>query len=230
MLRRVFVLHLLSLTLLTNAQVGIGTTTPNATAQLDIYSSSKGLLLPRLTTAQINNIVNPEPGLIVFNTTTKKFVGYGMGTPIGSIDNINAAGGGAWYLGFEYSNYGSGPYVVDLGQTFPIASSIGLKSISLWLPGFNNSNPGNVIVSVYTGNTPGSGTLVGTSIQFVSTQGKVDFNFSSALALTPGNYYFLVHAESIGMSGGWLIVPVNFLPGAIFQGSQQMEGPLAILL
>lgn len=74
MLRRVFVLHLLSLTLLTNAQVGIGTTTPNATAQLDIYSSSKGLLLPRLTTAQINNIVNPEPGLIVFNTTTKNLL------------------------------------------------------------------------------------------------------------------------------------------------------------
>lgn len=147
-----------------------------------------------------------------------------MGTPIGSIDNINAAGGGAWYLGFEYSNYGSGPYVVDLGQTFPIASTIGLKSISLWLPGFNNSNPGNVIVSVYTGNTPGSGTLVGTSIQFVSTQGKVDFNFSSALALTPGNYYFLVHAESIGMSGGLAYCSSQFSTGSYFSGQSTNGG------
>ena len=68
---------LLTLSLISNAQVGIGTNSPNASAQLDISSTSKGLLLPRLTTAQINAIANPEPGLLVFNTDTKKFVGYG---------------------------------------------------------------------------------------------------------------------------------------------------------
>ena len=52
------------------AQVGIGTETPNDAAILDITSTSKGLLLPRLTTAQRNAIVNPVAGLVIYNTTT----------------------------------------------------------------------------------------------------------------------------------------------------------------
>src|ERR1051325_8181750 len=48
--------------------VGIGTTTPDPKAQLDISSNSKGLLIPRLTTAQRNAISNPSFGLIVFDT------------------------------------------------------------------------------------------------------------------------------------------------------------------
>lgn len=47
--------------------VGIGTTTPNTKAVLDIQSTSKGILFPRLTTAQRNAITNPPNGLHVFN-------------------------------------------------------------------------------------------------------------------------------------------------------------------
>ena len=50
-------------------QVGIGTTTPDGSALLDIVSTSKGLLPPRLTTAQRNAIVNPAKGLIIYNTS-----------------------------------------------------------------------------------------------------------------------------------------------------------------
>jgi hypothetical protein len=53
---------------LTNAQVGIGTTTPDDSSILDIDSSNQGLLLPRLTTAQRDAIVNPANGLIIYNT------------------------------------------------------------------------------------------------------------------------------------------------------------------
>lgn len=51
--------------------VGIGTGTPNASAALDIQSSNKGLLPPRLTTLQRDAINNPAPGLILFNTDTQ---------------------------------------------------------------------------------------------------------------------------------------------------------------
>jgi len=51
-------------------QVGIGTTTPAASAQLDVSSTSKGLLPPRMTTSQRNAIASPATGLIIFNTTT----------------------------------------------------------------------------------------------------------------------------------------------------------------
>jgi hypothetical protein len=49
--------------------VGIGTTTPAASAILDITSTTKGVLFPRLTTPEINAIASPANGLTVYNTT-----------------------------------------------------------------------------------------------------------------------------------------------------------------
>jgi hypothetical protein len=51
------------------AQVGIGTTTPDASSALDVYSTTKGLLMPRLTTTERDNISLPATGLMIFNTT-----------------------------------------------------------------------------------------------------------------------------------------------------------------
>ena len=49
--------------------VGINAgTSPAASAQLDITSTTKGFLPPRMTTAQMNAIVSPAPGLMVYNT------------------------------------------------------------------------------------------------------------------------------------------------------------------
>ena len=51
--------------------VGIGTTSPNASALLDVSSTGKGFLPPRMTTAQELAIVTPANGLMVYNTSTK---------------------------------------------------------------------------------------------------------------------------------------------------------------
>lgn len=48
--------------------VGIGTTNPNQKAVLEIKATDKGVLFPRLTTAQRDAITNPPNGLHVFNT------------------------------------------------------------------------------------------------------------------------------------------------------------------
>ena len=48
------------------AQVGIGTTTVDASAALEIESTTKGLLPPRMTIAQINAIATPVEGLIIY--------------------------------------------------------------------------------------------------------------------------------------------------------------------
>lgn len=50
----------------TFSQVGVGTSTPDASAQLDVTSTSKGLLLPRMTMVQMNSIATPANGLIVY--------------------------------------------------------------------------------------------------------------------------------------------------------------------
>lgn len=52
------------------SQVGIGIETPASSAVLEVNSTTKGFLPPRLTTSQRNAIVNPANGLQIFNTTT----------------------------------------------------------------------------------------------------------------------------------------------------------------
>ncbi len=55
------------------SQTGIGTTTPHASAKLDVYATNKGFLPPRVTlTSSSDNstIPNPATGLLVYNTGT----------------------------------------------------------------------------------------------------------------------------------------------------------------
>jgi uncharacterized protein (TIGR02145 family) len=55
------------------AQVGIGTTMPDASAALDITSTTAGLLPPRMSTAE-RNVINsgaPAVGLTIYNTDVK---------------------------------------------------------------------------------------------------------------------------------------------------------------
>lgn len=51
-----------------NAQVGIGTTNPDASSALDISSTTTGFLPPRMTTAQRDAIASPAEGLTIYNT------------------------------------------------------------------------------------------------------------------------------------------------------------------
>lgn len=70
------VLFLLSAGIL-NAQMGINTSSPDPSSVLDISSTIKGVLLPRLTTAQRNAISNPATGLLIYETApVNKFSGY----------------------------------------------------------------------------------------------------------------------------------------------------------
>lgn len=48
--------------------VGIGTTSPHEKAVLDIRSTNKGVLFPRMTTVQRNAIANVSDGLHIYNT------------------------------------------------------------------------------------------------------------------------------------------------------------------
>lgn len=49
-----------------SGKVGIGTTTPNVSAILEIKSTTKGVLIPRMTQAQRNAITSPALGLLIF--------------------------------------------------------------------------------------------------------------------------------------------------------------------
>jgi hypothetical protein len=59
-----------------NAQVGIGTAAPDNSAILDVSATDKGMLFPRLTSAQRIAITAPASGLHVFDTNTNSLWFY----------------------------------------------------------------------------------------------------------------------------------------------------------
>jgi hypothetical protein len=69
--------------------IGIGTISPNATSILDITSTTKGFLPPRMTTTQKNVISSPATGLTVYDTDNNRLEVYN-GSTWGSL------GGATW--------------------------------------------------------------------------------------------------------------------------------------
>jgi len=60
-----------------NNNVGIGLTTPNPSAKLEIYSNTQGLLIPRMTAVERAAIASPLPnGLLVFDIDTGCVLAY----------------------------------------------------------------------------------------------------------------------------------------------------------
>jgi hypothetical protein len=59
-----------------SGNVGIKGTTANASAALDLQSTTQGLRLPNMTTTQKNAISTPAAGLLVFDTTLGKICVY----------------------------------------------------------------------------------------------------------------------------------------------------------
>jgi hypothetical protein len=60
-----------------NSNVGIGTTSPDPSAILDLTATGKGLLIPRMTTSQYNpGISSPAQGLLVYDLTAHTFYYY----------------------------------------------------------------------------------------------------------------------------------------------------------
>lgn len=64
----IFVILFFSLSQVIDAQVGIGTTTPDASAELEITATDKGMLIPRMTLAERDLIASPATSLLVFQT------------------------------------------------------------------------------------------------------------------------------------------------------------------
>lgn len=104
--------------------VGIGTPTPAASAQLDVSSTTKGFLPPRMDSTQRNAIASPTTELTIYNTTIKAFQVYN---------------GTAWYstVHFIGESYGGGIvfYVYDNGQHGLIAATADQGTRIKWYGG-----------------------------------------------------------------------------------------------
>src|SRR5688500_17790376 len=70
---------LVSMSLLSQG-IGIGTTTPDISAALDVTATNKGLLIPRMNTNGILAIPTPARGLLVYDSLINQLM-VNTGTP-----------------------------------------------------------------------------------------------------------------------------------------------------
>lgn len=97
-----------------NAQIGIGTITPDASSNLELKSTTQGFLPPRMTTDEQTLISNPAVGLTIYNLTTSQLEtnkGDGNGGPLW----IGSSGG---------SSSGSGSIFVATAGGTPITTNL----------------------------------------------------------------------------------------------------------
>lgn len=101
-------------TIVANAQptqnVGVGTTTPDASSILHVASNTKGLLIPTMNTIQRMNIVNPANGLLVYDTDYDQFWYYNEA--ISDWKQASGAQSGDWggiciYNSSDHNNVGA---------------------------------------------------------------------------------------------------------------------------
>ncbi len=87
--------------------VGIGTTLPDASALLDVTSTSAGVVLPRMNTTQMNAISSPVAGLMVYNSDSTSYCYYNGSAWL----KMGSGGGSATPAGstkqFQYNNAGA---------------------------------------------------------------------------------------------------------------------------
>ena len=137
--------------------VGIGTNTPDASAKLDIVDTQRGLLIPRMTTAQRNAISNPARGLMIYNTDCDVFEHYdgsqwhiiystrtGLGGN-GVLNALSATSVTSFSFQANWTPNGAPTYFLDVATD---------PNFTNFLAGYANLNVGNT--NHYTVNIPGN--------------------------------------------------------------------------
>jgi len=120
-MKTLFIVLLLAVGFSLHAQVAINTdgTAPNSSAMLDVKSTTKGLLAPRMTLAQRNAITNPATGLTIYQTDGIPGLYYNSGTPAAPAWVLIGNNAGQWLNNGTSIYYKLGN--VGIGISTPVA-------------------------------------------------------------------------------------------------------------
>jgi hypothetical protein len=153
-----------------------------------------GLVVPKLTTAQINALpVSPAPfGTLVFNTTTNAFMGYRTRNVSTSFNY------GSTQNSFVYSSPSTLSPSSSIKQTFNFLTSASVSNLSFSADPNQGSVAANGVLTLkmYSG-TPGSETLISTvtsTVQTLMSPSQFYFYFSN-ITIPSGPGYFTLETD-----------------------------------
>jgi hypothetical protein len=181
------------LTAITSAQVGIGTTTPDASSALDITSTTGGLLVPRMTAAERDAITSPAQGLIIFCSDCAsgegelqiKLTSSWKNTIGGDVNDPPLAIGDFYQGGVVFYIFVDGETGYVAGETHGLITAVEDQSSSIaW-------NIGGNFPTGATGSAIGTGTANTTTIiNAQNAQGASQTSYAAGLAraYTGGGY------------------------------------------
>lgn len=154
------------------SQVGIGTTNPSISSNLDINSNSKGFLLPRMSVLQRNTIVSPTAGLQVWCTDC------------GANGNFQVFNGITWVNSTGVANYVTVPSV----PLNVVATVMGYTSASVSFS-TPESNGGSTITGYTISSIPAgiSLTTTNTSVLISGLNSGTTYSFSVIANNSVGN-------------------------------------------
>ncbi|HAV24651.1 MAG TPA: hypothetical protein DCX01_00595 [Bacteroidetes bacterium] len=230
MKKTILILTLLCAATITQAQVGIGTASPDSSSILDLTSTSKGLLAPRMTTSERDAITSPVRGLQIYNTDNRAietFTGatggwFTLGRGKGAIASNTAVGVQALHSNTSGNgNTAVGVEVLHSNTQGFLNTATGFQALYSNLRGNNNTANGyraltsniNADHNTATGfnalfsNTTGDGnTANGYRALYSNTTGKfntaIGFSALQNAAATAGTYNTVIGYQADVSSGG----------------------------
>lgn len=151
------------------SQVGIGTTTPDASAMLEIDAPDKGVLIPRVAIANLNTaapVTAPIESLLVYNTTIATGVGfhYWDGAKWVPLSGAAANDGDWTIVGNDMYNANSG--YVGVGTTTPTAKLHVEDTSGATITAFNDGFEDNDLSPFSTSGTMGNWSVTSAAGEF----------------------------------------------------------------
>jgi hypothetical protein len=173
-----------------HAQVGIGTNTPDNSAMLEVQSNERGILFPRMTSAQRNGIASPANGLHVFDTNTNS-LWYFNGTVW--INTVSVASLGDVKSGFQPNDH-SGWIKMDGRAINTLNANQQAAAITL---GFTTSLP-DATTAYLVQNNGTMGSVSGTNTRTLTQANLPNVSFTGTTNTSGGHN----HDGLTGNNGG----------------------------
>jgi hypothetical protein len=193
--------------------IGYGSTAPDTNAILTLNSDSKGLLLPRLTTAQITtNLSSATDGMMVYDSTTMSFKGRANGV----WGSLGSGGGGGTPAGntgeIQFNN--AGAFGADNNLYWDNTNKV-LK--------IDSENTAKQTLNVLTTATASTG-WTGTSFTsgYTHTAGNTN-TLTNTIGILAGQYYEVV-ATITGATAGTVTITVGGLTSGAVSTSTTFSG------